>query len=322
MNSGFITKSIGAQTLAEKLKETRERHDISLEKLAHVLNIRKDYLEALEQGQYHKLPAEVYIHGYLKSLADYFDLDFFSLLNLYKKEVSIEAQIKKKKEKNKKITSPTNFVITPRILRLAVIIAIVLSLFGYLWYELSGLSRPPKLVVFEPQSDRTISEETIIIVGQTDSDAILSINDQFIYIDPQGNFKEKIGLQRGLNIIKIKAQNRLGRENIIERKIVVEKPKKRITKPEEQEKVFEGLEMIVTIKGEATWLTVKTDDKEAYTGTMLADSRQVFRAKEKITLSTGKASATYIILNGKDLGALTAQGDVVRDREFTKETIK
>ncbi|MEW6408243.1 MAG: RodZ domain-containing protein [Patescibacteria group bacterium] len=318
MRNGFTTKSIGAQTLAEKLKEIRERHDISLEKLARILNIRKDYLEALEQGQYHKLPAEVYIHGYLKSLADYFGLDFFSLLNLYKKEVSIEAQIKTKKEKNKKITPPTNFVITPRILRLAVIIVVVLSLFGYLWYEFSGLSRPPRLIVFEPQSDRTISEETITIVGQTDSDATLSINDQFIYIDPQGRFSEKIGLQKGLNIIKIKAQNRLGRENVIERKIVVEKPKKRVTSPKEQEKVFEGLEMIVTIKSEATWLTVKTDDKEAYAGTMLADSRQVFRAKEKITLSTGKASATYIILNGKDLGALEAEGDVVRDREFTR----
>lgn len=319
MNSGFTTKSIGAQTLSEKLKEMRERRDISLEKLAHILNIRKDYLEALEQGQYHRLPAEVYIRGYLKSLADYFGLDFLSLLNLYKKEVSIEAKIKTKKEKNKKITHPTNFVITPRILRLAIIIIIILSLFGYLWYEFSGLSRPPKLVIFEPQSDRTIPGETIIIVGQTDSDATLSINDQFIYIDPQGRFSEKIGLQNGLNIIKIKARNRLGRENVIERKIVVEKPKKRVTKPEEQEKTFEGLEMIVTIKGEATWLTVKTDGKEAYAGTMLADSRQVFRAKEKITLSTGKASATYIILNGKDLGALEAEGDVVRDREFTRQ---
>jgi transcriptional regulator with XRE-family HTH domain len=322
MKNGFTTKSISAQTLAEKLKEAREKHDVSLEKLAHHLNIKKGYLEALETGQYHRLPAEVYASGYLKSLADYFGLNFFSLLKLYRKELGIEAQIKKKKEKNKKIPAPANFVITPRVFRLAIITLIVLSLFGYLWYEFSGLSRPPKLVVFEPAYDKTISEETIVITGQTDSDATLSINDQFIYIDPQGNFKEKIGLQRGLNIIKIKAKNRLDRENIIERKIVVEMSKERITLPQEREKIIDGLEMIVTIKGEATWLTIKTDDEEAYAGTMLADSRQLFRAKEKITLSTGKASATYIVLNGKDLGPLQAEGDVVRDMEFTRETVK
>lgn len=322
MKEGFVTKSIGGQTLPEKLKALRERRDISLEKLARTLNIKKSYLEALEEGQYYKLPAEVYVRGYLKSLAEYFNVDFFSLFELYKKEINIEAKIKKKKEKKKKVFHSPNIVITPRFLRGILIGGAILSLLGYLWYEFSGLSRPPKLIIFEPQSDRTISEETITVFGQTDLDASLTINDQPIYIDPQGNFKEKIGLQRGLNIIKIKAQNRFGRQITVERKIFVEKPKQRAKTSSEREKNYEGLEMIVTIKGAVTWLTVKTDDKEAYAGTMLPDSRQVFRAKEKITLSTGKASATYIVLNGKDLGPLHAEGDVIRDMEFTKESLK
>lgn len=326
MKNGFTAKSVGAQTLGEKLREAREKQKISLSELSRSLNIKKSYIESLEAGRYNKLPADVYSKGYLISLAQYLDMDFESLLALYKKERGIEKQIKKSRERKEIKTIRPSFIITPRTFRLGLVILVVFGLFFYLWYEFSGLSRPPKLYLFEPNSDKTISEETITISGQTDPEATLSINGQVLHIEPSGNFKEKIGLQKGINVLKIQAINRLGKENTLERKIMVEK-KAEVAKAERKEeepggaKEVEGLEMIVTVKDKATWLYVKTDEKLAYSGTMLPDSRQRFFAKEKITLSSGKASATYVFFNGRDLGALKAEGDVIRDMEFTKDLV-
>lgn len=325
MKNGFTTKSVGTKTLSEKLQEARHKAHVSLDKLSRILNIKKSYLEAFESGDYNKLPANVYAKGYLQTLCSSLQLDFNEVFDLYQKERGIKQQIKELKEKTKpKIIKPSSIIISPRTFRIGFVILVVIALFAYLWYEFSGLSRPPKLYLIEPSQDKTITSDTLTITGQTDPEVTLTINSQPIHIDTVGNFSEKIGLQKGLNLLRIQAQNRLGKIATIERKIMVEKLKETAKSREETPKTeikLSELEIILTVKERATWIHVETDDKVAYSGTMLPDSRQIFRAKEKIKLSSGKASATYIIFNGKDLGALKSEGDVVRDMEFTKDTV-
>ena len=64
-----------------------------------------------------------------------------------------------------------------------------------------------------PESD-TVREESVMVRGQTTETAKLQINGQEINVDTEGYFSQKVGLKRGVNTIEIRAQNRIGKENI------------------------------------------------------------------------------------------------------------
>ena len=52
--------------MTSKLKEAREAAGYSIDYVADKLNIRKQYLIALEEGDYESIPGKIYIDGYTK----------------------------------------------------------------------------------------------------------------------------------------------------------------------------------------------------------------------------------------------------------------
>ncbi len=62
------------------LKEAREAKNISLEMVEQRTNIRKKYLNALENEDFELLPGRVYAKGFLKNYANFLDLDPHPLL--------------------------------------------------------------------------------------------------------------------------------------------------------------------------------------------------------------------------------------------------
>jgi len=53
---------------------------------------------------------------------------------------------------------------------------------------------------------------------------------------------------------------------------------------------------------------------------MLSGAVQIFKAQEKIVLSSGNGKSTFITLNGQDLGALSPNSGAVKEAIFTPET--
>lgn len=72
--------------LGDTLKERRTALGITLDQAEGATRIRARLLEALERGEYDKLPAPGYVRGYVSSYARYLDLDPLPLLALYKGE--------------------------------------------------------------------------------------------------------------------------------------------------------------------------------------------------------------------------------------------
>ncbi len=335
MNNNFkIRKVKSTQSLGEKLEAARKRRtSLSLEDIAKKINIQREYLYYLEKGKYDKLPADVYVHGYLKSYAKFLKINLSSVLKIYNKERNIENKITNFKQDKKKFITSVPIVVTPRMIQIFFIVLVTFGIVFYLWYQVSGLSRPPKLVVYNLDQDKTVNDETITVFGQSDLDSDLTINDQPIFVDSEGNFKETVSLQSGVNILRIVATNRFEKENVVERKIMYDAPEELVAKKDnnENEQVESSknnvennnkeIYLTVSIKDRATWIYVKEDNKIAYSGTMLPDSKQEFRAKENITISSGKADTTYVNFNGEDLGALGNTGEVIREMAFTRDLV-
>ncbi len=66
------------------LRAARERQDLSVFEVSERLFLTEHYVRALESGDYEKLPAEVYVIGYMKSYALLLGLDEDQVLSAYR----------------------------------------------------------------------------------------------------------------------------------------------------------------------------------------------------------------------------------------------
>ncbi len=68
------------------LRTARERRELTLAAVANELCIRADYLAALENERFDKLPGAAYARAWLRVYAEYLDLDSAPLLDVYEAE--------------------------------------------------------------------------------------------------------------------------------------------------------------------------------------------------------------------------------------------
>lgn len=73
-------------SIGEYLRRARLLRRLSLEDISRELHIRTDYLQALEQDDWSKLPGEVYGLGFLRNYARFLDLDGEALVHYYKSQ--------------------------------------------------------------------------------------------------------------------------------------------------------------------------------------------------------------------------------------------
>lgn len=70
------------------LRRAREGYDLTLEDVAFSLNIRSRYLKALEEGDVSALPGKAYAIGFVRSYAEYLDLNAEKSVSMFKEQVS------------------------------------------------------------------------------------------------------------------------------------------------------------------------------------------------------------------------------------------
>lgn len=65
----------GYADLGSKLKDLREKRNLSLDQVSKRLNIRGHYIKALEEGRVTAIPGQIYVEGYIRNYADYLGVD-------------------------------------------------------------------------------------------------------------------------------------------------------------------------------------------------------------------------------------------------------
>lgn len=68
--------------IGERLRQVRQERDISLEEIALGTHIKLHYLQAIEAGDFGRLPSTVQAHGFMRAYASYLGLDPEPLLHL------------------------------------------------------------------------------------------------------------------------------------------------------------------------------------------------------------------------------------------------
>tara|TARA_B100000315_G_C14386034_1_gene499693 strand:- start:145 stop:816 length:672 start_codon:yes stop_codon:yes gene_type:complete len=221
--TAFQTQKIDSKTLSEKLNQARLSLNLSLETAAQKSKISIKYLKYLEQGKFNLLPEDVYVKGFLKEYAKVLNVPAKILVKLFNKEKNVQkalGQIPRSNFfKNKKFLQ--NFKITPKIFSIIFISILIIFFLIYLGLQIHKFSSVPDLILNHPEKDLTIFEDHIIIKGKISKDARLFLNKQEIETNEQGDFTQEINLQLGENDLEFISENRLGKKNIINRKIIV-----------------------------------------------------------------------------------------------------
>ena len=300
--------------IGEKLAKKRVSLGYSIKDAEKATRIRAIYLESLENGNYDRLPPAVYVKGFIKSYCKFLKLDAEKVMTLYLKERGMAENLKKVQEKPttiRKATKSPKIIITPKRLIILSVTVLALLIASYIGWQVKILTAPPQLVVTSPADNITVDTDSVLVEGNTDPSSILTINDIEVGVLQDGQFKEKVSLQRGVNTIKIKSENKLGKYNEATRVVVAEIPKTLA------ETTNDNLELTIAIGPKSASVQLEIDGKKLTDKPviMLAGVSSIYRAKEKIVISTNNAGSVQVTLNGEEIGLLGQENESLT-REF------
>src|SRR3989344_3249279 len=181
------------------LKEERLRRKLTLDDIEKYTKIRRKVLEALEEGDYSKLPAETFVKGFIKNYGEFLNLPTSSLLAVFRREFTKQANIEKRQPPRLKLS----LSLTPNLTIASIFSVGIVVLLIYLIFQYVSLAAAPQLVIDSPQNNQKVTQNEVEVVGKTDPDANLEINDERVPLDQEGNFKILIKLSSGENKINI-----------------------------------------------------------------------------------------------------------------------
>ncbi|MDD5084122.1 MAG: helix-turn-helix domain-containing protein [Candidatus Moranbacteria bacterium] len=301
MKAGFTRKKVESMTLGEKLKKIRSEYRISLSEVAKHTKIQMKYLEYLENGEYEKLPAEVYVRGFVRSYANFLGTDEVVLVKMYERERNIQRNLKKEQfeEQRENTFSIPRFFVTPKLFLVSAAIFAVLGGFVYLYREFRSFAAVPRLVILEPLDGQVITDRDVYVRGTTEKDASLVINGQPVLVRDGGDFYEQVHLQPGLNAFTVISTNKFKKEKVVTLSVQAdyetsplvsqEVPAPVAVMPASLKTVFE-----IFTQDKPLAVSVEVDGNKVYNGVLAPGTNQVFQVEKEVKISSEDGSKTFV----------------------------
>lgn len=207
------------RTVGQVLKEEREKKFYTLDEVEKVTKIRKELLEALERGEYSKLPPPTFTQGFIKNYGKFLGLDSEKLLAIFRREFAEQRNPPKILDSFTNPVSKKKLHITPPQVIFLVVVSLILSFFTYLWLEYRFLAGAPFLEVNEPSDQEVLEVASVKVAGRTNPEAKVAINDQEVSVDVSGSFSQVIAISQKVNNIKVSATSKFGHSAVVEKTV-------------------------------------------------------------------------------------------------------
>jgi len=303
--------------LGEKLAKKRISLGLDPKDIEKAIRVRAAHIEAIENGRYSQLPPDVYVRGFVRNYANYLQLDAAKVMKLYERERGLLENVRKAKAGApvvRPLATP-KVVITPKTITIAGIIAGAVAIVLYISWQVIILTAPPKLVVTSPKNNVNIEGNSVNVEGTTDPGATLLINGVEVGIDQVGAFKESINLGSGVNIVTVRAQNKMGKFTEVKNTVVARYQSDIAA----SNATAAGIEVKITIGPRTASIQLEIDGKPvtAKPVVMLAGVTQTYKATNKIKITTNDGGTVNVVVSGQDIGKIGKDGEAA-NREFIK----
>lgn len=266
--------------LGDLLRETREQKNLSLDDVEKGTNIRKLYIKSIEEGNYEKLPGEVFLKGFIKTYGKFLGLDSQKLIEQYKQEKNTpnpaeEINIETKKEEV--APSPTEENKQQEKNSSTKILNI----------QQKKENNIPKIDSFSAnqeylQSHKNNSKRNILLVVAI---LIVIIGAVVVFISSQGSSDTKT-------------------TTTTETVTVTENQAK------EPEPIVSGAE-VKAVFNEDCWTEVKVDGKVVLSETVKKGNTLTWKGDKQVDVTVGNAGAVDVTFNNQPAGKLGDIGAVV-----------
>jgi len=300
----FETRKVPLETLGEYISAVRTQLGLTIAEVVEKTGIGEKYLVNLESGQYHRLPPNVYVFGFLRKLGELYSVPVETLMSQYKKERGIIDQV------SEKVVAPakgwrswvSRIVVTPKLLTLTGGIGVVVIALGYLVVSVFLINKTPSLKVSQPAPGSVVKDSVITVSGQADPGSLVTINGQNVFVDPKGNFNTDLGAAAGQKELVVAAKNKFGKESTQELSVMVEAP---AAAADQQQGAAQTSGITLELKfARPTTIDINRDGVDLAEETVPAGGVKTIQAEKRIVLTTKDAGSISASLNGKDLGVL------------------
>ncbi|OGH08477.1 MAG: hypothetical protein A2152_04030 [Candidatus Levybacteria bacterium RBG_16_35_6] len=204
--------------VGQRLAEARFRKGLNLEDVSKITKIKMEFLEAIEKGEYERLPSFAYAQGFVRNFAKLVGLPEKETLALFRRELVEDKHVKVLPESFKedytgsRLKNKQSFII---------IILVFLIVFGFIGYQFRFVILPPPLNIISPKENAVISGTRVAVLGTTDPEATIIVNKNPVAVDQTGSFKKNLNVFPGKIQIVVKSINKFGRETTRTRQIEV-----------------------------------------------------------------------------------------------------
>jgi hypothetical protein len=244
----FTTKAVKIETLGDYLHQIREQLNFDVKTISILTQIKPTYLESLEKGDWAALPSDVYIRGFIKSLARVYNLDEKTLIEQYEKEHGFLPKSREQKQETK-----YKFNFTPKTIIVLVSLLLGVLAVGYVATQIRSVLAAPVLELSEPSGDVTIQGNSVVIAGRSEIGADVTINEQIVLTDKNGQFTESLILSSGINVIEVVSKNKFNRVSRIVRKVNAEIPQTNVAAP------VAPVSIVIEVGPESAWIYLEAD---------------------------------------------------------------
>jgi cytoskeletal protein RodZ len=207
------------KTAGDLLKEKRLLKELSLEDVSKKTKIKVEFLEAIENSDYARLPSSTFAKGFLRNYATFLYLNPDTMVAMFRRDFT---QNSKGEIIPRGLVEPVNS--KPRFISVSLILTsiAVVAFVGFLGIQLISWWSLPKIKLIQPQNNDTYGEK-VTFKGTADSDATVKVNGQLVILDQNGQFTLDLVFPGGTHSVLVEATNRQGKSTLVERTFTVSK---------------------------------------------------------------------------------------------------
>lgn len=275
--------------LGEVLRTERERQHLTIQDIEEGTSIRAVYIEAIENGNYEKLPGDVYTKGFIKSYASFLNLNGEELVKQFVSERNPEAVVEETE----------NIAVEPEEKNSKLKIT-----------ELPEVNmKVTKKKVSESETDSTSSSGSgFKLVAAVVLLAVLAAG-AWAYLSGVGAEISDVDTNQRQEQPAVVADNQKENNSVAPNEINSATNTAQAAIPQTE----------INIQAKFTgdcWTQVIADGSLIYEDTASAGQVLSWQGKENITVRVGNAGVVELTNNGQNVGALGAYGEVT-ERTFT-----
>ena len=272
------------------LKKSREERHVELDDIAEATRIRRYYLEAIENDEWDKLPSKVFIKGFLKSYAEFLGLDKEAVIHHYLRTSSVETTEPGAVKKTRSRSVKPYLIMIVSVLALIFIITVI-------YLNERNISITNK--AFQHLGTQSLEKKMEGIAEKEDTNQKDERKNEIFLSEDEG---------AGDEVTKITLKSKP-----IDDTKVLEDLTTPMKSEEEKKPLLPNLILTANVKSQ-TWVAISIDERSVKEYLFQPGQTPQWTAEKNFNILIGNAAGIEFSLNGKKVGNLGTQGQVVRIR--------